>query len=115
LHRPYDPKGIAMANELLTHAIQAKPRLARAHFAMGLLLQNERKWKQSIPELETAIRLNPEYAAAHYRLALAYSHAGNHAKAEQEIALDQKYSKQQSAETEARLRKVTTFLVSMKQ
>lgn len=114
LHRPYDPKGIAMARTLLTNAIKAKPNLAQAWFAMGLLLQNEQKWKQSIPELQTAIRLKPEYAAAHYRLALAYSHAGEHDKAQQEIALDQKYSKEQSAETEARLRKVTTFLVSMK-
>lgn len=114
LHRPYDPKGIAMARRLLTNAIQARPHLARAHFAMGLLLQNEHKWKESIPELQTAIRMEPKYAAAHYRLALAYSHAGEHAKAQQEVALDQKYSKEQSAETEARLQKVTTFLVSMK-
>lgn len=114
LHRPYDPKGIALARRLLMNAIKAQPNLAQARFAMGLLLQNEQKWKQSIPELETAIRLNPKYAAAHYRLALAYSHAGEHEKAQQEIVLEQKFSKEQSAETEARLQKVTTFLVSMK-
>ena len=114
LHRPYDTKGLALARKLLTNAIQAKPKLARAHFAMGLLLQNEHKWKESIPELQEAIRMKPKYAAAHYRLALAYSHAGEHAKAQQEIALEQKYSKEQSAETQARLQKVTTFLVKMK-
>lgn len=114
LHRPYDPKRIAMARRLLKTAIQAKPHLARARFAMGLLLQNEHKWKESIPQLQEAIRMKPKYAAAHYRLALAYSHAGEHAKAQQEIALEQKYSKEQSAETQARLQQVTTFLVKMK-
>lgn len=114
LHQPYDPKGIALALKLLTNAIKAQPDLPRARFAMGLLLQNEQKWKESIPELEAAIRLKPQYAAAHYRLALAYSHEGEHQKAQQEIVLERKYSKEQSAETEARLQKVTTFLVSMK-
>jgi len=114
LHRPYDPKGLALARRLLTSAIHAKPKLAQARFAMGLLLQNERKWKQSVPELETAIRLNPKYASAHYRLALAYSHEGEHQQAQQEIVLERKYRKQQTAETNARLQKVTTFLVSMK-
>jgi tetratricopeptide (TPR) repeat protein len=114
LHRPYDPKGLTMARTLLTNAIAAQPKLARAHFAMGLLLQNEQKWKDSIPELQRAIELKPDYAAAHYRLALAYSHEGEHDRAQKEIALDQKYSKEQDAKTNARLQKVTTFLVSMK-
>lgn len=114
LHRPYDPKGLAMARQLLTNAIAAQPRLARAHFAMGLLLQTEQKWKESIAELQRSIQLEPDYAAAHYRLALAYSHEGQHEEAQQEIVLDQKYSKAQTAKTDARLQKVTTFLVSMK-
>jgi tetratricopeptide (TPR) repeat protein len=114
LHRPYDPKGLVLAGTLLTNALKSQPKLPQARFAMGLLLQNQQKWKESIPELELAIRLKPDYAAAHYRLALAYSHAGEHVKAQQEIALEQKYSKEQNAETNARLQKVTTFLVSMK-
>ncbi len=114
LHRPYDPKGLALARALLVNALKTQPNLAQARFAMGLLLQNEQKWKESIPALEMAIHLKPDYAPAHYRLALAYSHAGEHAKAQQEIALEQKYSKEQNAETNARLQKVTTFLVSMK-
>jgi len=114
LHGPRDPKQAALARSLLARAMQADPKLADAHFAMGLLLQEEGKWPESIPELQEATRLKPDDAVAHYRLALADSHAGRMQQAHQEIALDLKYSHAQRAETNARLKAVTTFLVKMK-
>ncbi len=114
LHGPQDPQQLALARHLLMRAMQANPKLAEAHFAMGLLLQEEKKWPQSIPELQAATRLKPDYAVAHYRLALAYSHAGRMNAAHEEISLELKYSHTQRAETDARLQSVTTFLVKMK-
>ncbi|WP_148214955.1 MULTISPECIES: tetratricopeptide repeat protein [Acidobacterium] len=114
LHGPRDPKQAALARSLLVRAMQSNPKLADAHYAMGLLLQEEGKWPQSIPELETATQLKPDDAVAHYRLALAYSHAGRMQQAHEQIALQLKYSHAQRAETNARLKAVTTFLVKMK-
>ena len=113
LHEPSDDGRLQQARQLLQSAIQADPRLPEARYGMGLLLQTESQWRQSIPELEAAIRLRPAYASAHYRLALALSHVGQHERAQAEIQLEQKYNQQEHAMVDARLRQVTTFLVNM--
>ncbi len=113
LHQPQGQQQLDTVHTLLTQALHADPQMAEAHFAMGLLLQQQRQWQQSIVPLQAAIALKPDYATAHYRLALAYNHAGNRQQAQQEIALELKYSKAEHAEVENRLRSVTTFLVKM--
>jgi tetratricopeptide (TPR) repeat protein len=113
LHQPADSAQLELARRLLEAAIRSKPDLPEAHFGMGLLLQTQSEWPQSIPELRTAIRLRPDYASAHYRLAMALSHTGQHDQARAEIALQQKYNQQEQAGVDARLKQVTTFLVNM--
>lgn len=113
LHQPADSAQLEAARRLLAAAIRANPNLAEAHFGMGLLLQTESAWGRSIPELQAAIRLRPEYASAHYRLAMAFSHTGQHDQARAEIALQQKYNQQEQAGVDTRLKQVTTFLVNM--
>jgi Flp pilus assembly protein TadD len=81
---------------------------------MGLLLQTQSEWPRSIPELQAAIRLRPDYASAHYRLAMALSHTGQPEQARAEIGIQQKYNQQEQAGVDARLKQVTTFLVNMK-
>jgi predicted Zn-dependent protease len=113
LHQPADSGQLELAHQLLETAIEASPDLPEAHYGLGLLLQTESQWAESIPELRTAIRLRPEYASAHYRLALALSHTGQHEAANAEIALEQKYNQQEQAGVDARLKQVTTFLVKL--
>jgi len=113
LHQPADNTQLALARHLLETAVAASPNLPEAHFGMGVLLQTESQWPRSIPELRTAIRLRPTYASAHYRLALALSHSGHHEEANAEIALEQKYTQQERAGVDARLKEVTTFLVKL--
>lgn len=113
LHQPADDAQMLVARRLLQTAIRWKPDLPEAHYGMGLLLQTESQWRQSIPDLEAAIRLRPTYASAHYRLALALSHVGERDRAQTEIRLEQKYNQQEHAMVDARLRQVTTFLVTM--
>jgi tetratricopeptide (TPR) repeat protein len=114
LHQPADDGRLRQARRLLQSALGADPRLPEAHYGMGLLLQTESQWPQSIAQMEAAIRLRPTYASAHYRLALALSHGGEHQRAQEEIRLEQKYSQQEHAMVDARLRQVTTFLVTMR-
>lgn len=80
---------------------------------MGELLQTEGKWAESVAPLETAVRLKPDLAQAHYRLARAYAHLGQHERAEQQIALDQKYRKTQQQTLNARMQTITTLVVKM--
>ena len=114
LHRPSDPGQLEQARRLLQAAIQANPSLPEARYEMAVLLQTQKEWQQSIPELEAAIRSKPDYSQAHYRLALAYSHAGRKEEANSEIALQQKYSQQENQDLDARMKQITTLLVSMK-
>ncbi len=113
LHRPSSPQELQIAHTLLQNAIAAAPRLAEAHMEMGELLQTEGKWAESVAPLETAVRLKPDLAQAHYRLARAYAHLGQHERAEQQIALDQKYRKTQQQTLNARMQTITTLVVKM--
>ncbi|GGH08828.1 tetratricopeptide repeat protein [Silvibacterium dinghuense] len=113
LHQPSDAAQLDLAQRLLESAVHAQPDLPEARYGMGLLLQTRSQWPQSIPELEAAIRLRPEYAAAHYRLALALNHTGERERAQQEITLERKFSAEERDNVDARLKQVKTFLVTM--
>jgi tetratricopeptide (TPR) repeat protein len=77
-----------------------------------VLDQEETHWQDSTAPLEKAIALNPTLAEAHYRLARAYSHLGRREDAAKEIALQQRYAKEQKDSLDARLKEVTTFLTA---
>jgi tetratricopeptide (TPR) repeat protein len=112
LHQPAEKRDNAKARTLLQQAIAANPRLPDAYYQLGVLNQEETRWQDSITPLEKAIALNPTLAEAHYRLARAYSHLGRRAEAAKEIALQQRYAKEQKDSVDARLKEVTTFLTA---
>ena len=114
LNRPSANQDPAAAERLLTQALAADPKLPDAHYEMGVLEQQRSQWKQSATSLEQAIALRPAYAEAHYRLARAYSHLGDKAGAQREIALQQQYSQEAKDHLNARLREITTFVVDAK-
>jgi tetratricopeptide (TPR) repeat protein len=113
LHKPSDAKGLAMASMFLQSAIATDPTFSEAQLEMGALLQTESKWDESIRPLQAAVRLQPDSAQAHYRLARAYSHTGRHAEAQQQIALYQRYSQQQETSLDSRMKEITTLVVKM--
>lgn len=112
LHQTMNPTQDSSAEQLLHEAIHAVPDFPDAHYEMGLLLEQNNKWRESIPELLTATRLKMDYSAAHYRLAIAYWHTGLHDKAQEEIQLWQKYSAEEAREKDARLEQIQTLLVT---
>lgn len=114
LRRPAGDANLEQARRLLEAAIRTTPDQPEPRYEMGLLLQRQSQWGASIPELKAAIRLKPDYSAAHYRLALAYSHTGRREEAQAEIALQRKYSAQESHDLNARLIQMKTLLVTMK-
>ncbi len=101
------------ARVFLTHAIAADPHFADAQYQMGLLKQEESDWSGSIRNLESAVKLKPDLAQAHYRLALAYWRAGRKDEAQAQIALQKRYSQEERQELDQRLRQITTFLVNV--
>jgi tetratricopeptide (TPR) repeat protein len=60
----------------LKKAVALDPRLAKAHFQLGVLYGDEGRYPEAISALEQAVRLEPSMAQAHYRLAQAYRRTG---------------------------------------
>jgi len=76
--------GAAPAPEVQVHlkkAVALDPRLAKAHFQLGVLYGDEGRYPEAIAALEEAVRLEPSMAQAHYRLAQAYRRTGQEERA----------------------------------
>ena len=102
-----------LARQLLNAALAADPNLPDAQFQMGAFLQDDGMWKESIPYLERAVRLKPDFFRAHYHLAIAYWRTGRKQEAEAEMELQKKFSKQQQEDLDQRLRQIETFVVDI--
>jgi tetratricopeptide (TPR) repeat protein len=59
---------IARARELVEQALAAAPRSAHAHYDKGQILRAEGRCKEAIPEYETAISLDANFAGAYANL-----------------------------------------------
>jgi tetratricopeptide (TPR) repeat protein len=114
LNGPSTEQQLRTAQRLLEHALAADPKLPDAQYEMGLLKQNTGDWKDSVAPLEKAIQLKPDFAKAHYRLALAYWRTGRKADGQVQMELQKKYSKQQQDDLDQRLRQITTFVVDVR-
>ena len=102
-----------LARKLLEAALTDDPRLPEAQLQMGTFLEDDGMWKDSIPYLERAIKLKPDYSQAHYRLALAYWRTGRKQEGQAQMELQKKYSRQQQDDLNRRLNQITTFLVNV--
>jgi tetratricopeptide (TPR) repeat protein len=102
-----------LARKLLESALAADPKLPEAQFQMGTFLQDDGMWKESIPYLERAVALKPDFSQAHYHLALAYWRTGRKQDGQTEMELQKKFSKQQQQDLDQRLRQITTFIVDV--
>jgi tetratricopeptide (TPR) repeat protein len=78
---------------------------------MGMMMQHRNDWKGSIPYLERAVTLKPDYAQAHYRLALAYWRIGRKQDGEAQMKLQKRFAHQEQDDLDRRLREITTFVV----
>jgi Tfp pilus assembly protein PilF len=59
--------------------------MAKARFQLGVLYSDQRRYREAAAALEEAVRLEPEMAQAHYRLAQAYRRTGREDLAEKEL------------------------------
>jgi len=90
---------------LLERSAALDPRFPDPHLQLGILFAGEQKYADAIREFKDAIRLKPDLADAHYRLAQAYSRTGQKALADKEFALYKRFHQQEMAEDEKRRNK----------
>jgi len=87
---PPDDAGMQRVEALLRQAVVLDPALAKGFLELGILLSDQRRYKEAIPELQRAIRLEPDVAQAHYRLAQAYQRTGQKELADKELEIFEK-------------------------
>ncbi|MGC2297424.1 MAG: tetratricopeptide repeat protein [Acidobacteriaceae bacterium] len=60
---------------------------SEAYLALGMSLTASGKYPEAKPPLESYVKMQPDDPAGHYQLALVYSHTGDQAGAQREMAL----------------------------
>ena len=70
------------ARTTLQESLRYDPRLPKAHYQMGLLLEKERKDNEAIEELRLAVNGDPAYPDPHYVLGRIYQRLGDKPRAE---------------------------------
>ena len=110
LHRPEADQDLPLAEQLLRGSIAVDPNASEAYYQLGALQQQRQDWEASAASLRRAVQLRPSYAEAHYRLSRAYAHLRQADLARTELALQQRYAKQEKETSDAQLKEVTIFL-----
>jgi Tetratricopeptide repeat len=106
-----------------THADEI---LRRLHIAANLIVQDPaphcqlgkvyrwiERWNEARVEAETCVRLDPNSADGHYRLAQIYQHLGEAARSEQEMKLYKVASQRIADENARRDETIKTFLYTI--
>jgi len=81
------PADLQQVEVLLRRAVTLDRRLVKGFLELGILLLDQQRFKEAIPELQQAARLDPDLAQAHYRLAQAYQRTGQDAPAAKELEI----------------------------
>jgi lipopolysaccharide biosynthesis regulator YciM len=106
-------KNADLARKLVESALATNPNLPEAQFQMGVILQDSRDWKRSIPYLERAVSLKCDYAQAHYLLARAYWRTGRRQEGDAQMELQKKFARQEEDDLNQRLRQITVLNVNI--
>jgi Tfp pilus assembly protein PilF len=57
------------------------------HYQLGVLFESEKRYPEAIHEMQKTVKIEPEFAPAHFRLAVLYSKTGDNSRAVQESAI----------------------------
>jgi Flp pilus assembly protein TadD len=84
------PADLQRVEALLRRAVTLDRTLAKGFLELGILLSDQRRYAEAIPELKRAAELEPNLAQAHYRLAQAYQRTGQKELADKELEIFEK-------------------------
>lgn len=110
-HTP-DPRTMERAESLLRKAVASDGKNADAWFELGNIAASRRADAAAIQDYRNAIDANPQLAAAHYRLAVAYERNGDSVKAKQEFLLHDRIAQSQQEATNQERKKIQQFIFS---
>jgi tetratricopeptide (TPR) repeat protein len=86
------------ARNYLKDSLDCDPKLAQAHYELGVVYEKEDKTPDAIQELNLAAALDPSYPDPHYSLGRIYRKLGEAKKAENALATFQKLKEEKRSE-----------------
>jgi tetratricopeptide (TPR) repeat protein len=80
-------KNLGKIEELLRKAEEQAPGWYEPHYQLGVLCESEKRYPAAIIEMQKVVGIEPDFAPAHFRLAVLYSRTGDKSRAEHESAI----------------------------
>lgn len=99
---------------LLKKSIELDSKFPEAHFELGNLYSDQKRYDLAVPQYEQTLGLNADLPDAHYRLAQAFVHTGKKESAERELGIYQQQRAQHLAELEKQRSEIRQFVYSAK-
>jgi tetratricopeptide (TPR) repeat protein len=106
-----DSRTMEKVKALLSRAVTLDPKCADAYLELGNLSAGQNQWEEAISRYLDAIQADPKLNEAHYRLGVAYTHAGEKAKAREQFQLHVAIAEEQASEIERQRKAVKQFVV----
>jgi tetratricopeptide (TPR) repeat protein len=111
---PQEAATTAQVESLLTNAIHLDPKYAPAYLQLGLLHSEQNDYASAISDYQHAIQSDPQSEQAHYRLAQAYRHVGDVAKAEAELRAYDQIAKESAQQAERERHQIRQFVYTLR-
>jgi tetratricopeptide (TPR) repeat protein len=105
---------LAQVESLLDKTIHLDPKFDAGYLQLGILYSERGDSAKGIAAYQKAIEANPELEEAHYRLAQAYSRAGEKVKAQTELQLYDRLSKKTALEADRERREIQQFVYTLR-
>jgi tetratricopeptide (TPR) repeat protein len=99
---------------LLEKAVHLDPKLGLGFLQLGILYSERKDFPSAIAAYKQAIDASPELEEAHYRLARAYRQTGETSKAQAELRVYAKISKEKADETERERHELRQFVYQLR-
>jgi tetratricopeptide (TPR) repeat protein len=109
-----DTAAAAKVQSLLEKAVRLDPHLGAAFLQLGIVLAERGNLAGAIAAYQRAIDASPSIVEAHYRLAQAYRKTGAPAKAQQEIELYRRLSRQSAQDLERERDEIQQFVFELR-
>ncbi len=104
----------AEVESLLKRTIGLDSKYADAYFQLGTLYADQRKFKEATEQFESALKINPDVANTHYRLAQALSRSGDQSRAQEELATFERLRQKESEATNKQQNQIQQFVYQMR-
>jgi len=111
---PEDVEGLVRIESLLGRAVELDPTFGEAFLQLGILYEEQQKFRGALDAYQRAVTVNPQREQAHYRLAQLYRKQGDAEKAKAEFQRYEETSKQATAEAERQQREMQGFVYTMR-